>query len=356
MALFLTILKIIGIVLLVILAVLLFIVLLVMFVPIRYRIDGHVEETNLETEADKLMERVYARAGFSWLLHFISGYIEFPEERQFTVKVLCFTVLPRKKKKKKGEDLEELDYEEDETAIESKEDAEGAESEAKEGEESEEAGESTESKDESGENTEESEDADKDSETESDSQNDHENDGNETSDNADISIDDDFDSEEDDKSFIEVLEDIWNKFIEILKVPQNVFEKIQCTISSIYAKIDMIKKTLENDIFKRAFKVTKKQLIRVLKMLRPTKCKADFVIGMSDPTVTADILAVYGILYPMLVKRFYLRPDFDRSVIGGELHIKGRVRVITVVTAAAIMFFKKDVRKTVRRFKKILKS
>ena len=80
----LTVLKIIGIALLVILALVLLILILVLFVPIRYKLDGTIPETDLEQGFD--LEKIIGSASFSWLLHFISGGIQYPENKEFTVR------------------------------------------------------------------------------------------------------------------------------------------------------------------------------------------------------------------------------------------------------------------------------
>ena len=319
MATFLAVLKIIGIVLLVILAIVLVVLLLILFWPVRYYIDARVDETDLENESDKLKERIFAKAGFGWFCNLIRGYISYPDNTTYTVKVLFFMVFPGKEKTKEDENDEneelptEMEEGFDEESEASAEESSTEESGEKTGEES----------------------------------------GNET--DSDVDIDSE-DFSEEKKSFLDFLKSIQEIVVKIVKTPQNVFDKIKCTISSIYDKIDMIKKTLENDIFKRAFEITKKKLIKVLKMIMPKKLRADFLIGMSDPTQTADILAAYGILYPVLVNKVYITPDFERSVLKGELHVKGKIRLFGLLWAAAVLYFNKDVKKTIKRFKKIVKS
>ncbi len=323
---FLAVMKIIGIVLLIIVAVLLFDLFLILFWPVRYYVEGRVDETDLETETEKLKERIFVKAGFSWFFNLIRGYISYPDEMAYTVKVLCFKIFPGKEKKKK-----ESESENEELPIEMEE---GFEEKEETGEEA--------AKEESSVGT----------ETDSEGKTSEES-GNETASDADI---DNEDFSEEKKSFFDVLKSIQEIVVKIIKTPQNVFNKIKCTISSIYDKINMIKKTLENDIFKRAFEVTKKRLIKVIKMILPKKIRADFLIGMSDPTVTADILAAYGILYPVLVNKVFITPEFDRSVLKGDFEIKGRIRIFTLLWAAAVLYFNKDVKKTVKRFNKIIKS
>ena len=316
----LTVLKIIGIVLLVILAVILLILLLVLFAPIFYRIDANVPETELDSGFD--MEKVYARISFSWLLFVIRGGLEFPKNKEFTLRVFGIKVLPKKekpekekpKKENKGEDKDEYKGEMEEK---------------------------TEKKEENK--------VDEKSETEETS-----------SESSDVTSEPETDTPVSDvaepKSFLDVLWNIIDKIDNILKTPLNVFEKIQYTISRVCDKIDMIKSTLENDIFKRAFELVKKKLIRIIKMILPDKCDVSIMFGSGDPAQTAEIMAGYGALYPILYNKIRFQPDFERKVVMADAHIKGHITVFTIVYSAAVCYFNKDVKKTIRRFKKIMNS
>ena len=316
----LTVLKIIGIVLLVILAVILLILLLVLFAPIFYRIDANVPETELDNGFD--MEKVYARISFSWLLFVIRGGLEFPKNKEFTLRVFGIKVLPKKEKPEKEKPKKENkgeDKDEDKGEIEEK----------------------TEKKEENK--------VDEKSETEETS-----------SESSDVTSEPETDIPESDvaepRSFLDVLWNIIDKIDNILKTPLNVFEKIQYTISRVCDKIDMIKSTLENDIFKRAFELVKKKLIRIIKTILPDKCDVSIMFGSGDPAQTAEIMAGYGALYPILYNKIRFQPDFERKVVMADAHIKGHITVFTIVYSAAVCYFNKDVKKTIRRFKKIMNS
>ena len=313
----LTVLKIIGIVLLVILAVILLILLLVLFAPIFYRIDANVPETELYNGFD--IEKVFAKVSFHWLLFVIRGGIEFPKNKEFTLRVFGIKILPKKEKPDKDKDKEKEDKDKDQAKEETKEDKKDsdndtvAEAEISEGVQK-----------------------DKDEETPESNESPVE--------------------EDEPKSFLDVLWNIIDKIDNILKTPLNVFEKIQYTISRVCDKIDMIKSTLENDIFKRAFELVKKKLIRIIKMILPDKCDVSIMFGSGDPAQTAEIMAGYGALYPILYNKIRFQPDFERKVVMADAHIKGHITVFTIVYSAAVCYFNKDVKKTIRRFKKIINS
>lgn len=312
----LTVLKIIGIVLLVILAVILLLLLLVLFAPIFYKIDANVPETELNNGFD--MEKVFAKVSFHWLLFVIRGGIEFPKNKEFTLRVFGIKILPKKEKPEKEDKKKEKDKDKDKEQEADEKPVEDKPSEdQKEDEKPEEVKPSEEV----------------------------------------TASDIDTETEEDEpKSFLDVLWNIIDKIDNILKTPLNVFEKIRYTISRVCDKIDMIKSTLENDIFKRAFELVKKKLIKIIKMILPDKYDIDLMLGTGDPAQTAEIMAGYGALYPYLYKKVRFEPDFERKVVMTDAHIKGHITLFTIVYSAAVCYFNKDVKKTIKRFKKIINS
>lgn len=316
----LTVLKIIGITLLIILAVLLVLLLLVLFVPIFYRIDAHVPETDLDEGFD--VQKVDAAVKFSWLLFVIRGGISFPKENEFTVRVFGFKVLPKKEKPEK-EEKEEKDT--------GKEEAQKEKSDNSKAEENNQETESSEEKP---------------STDDTETQEENKEDGNVA------------DGSEEPKDFIDVLWDIIEGVSNILKIPLNVFEKIAYTISRVCDKIDMIKSTLENEIFQRAFALVKRKLIRLIKMILPDKCRIDAMFGLGDPALTAEVYATYAALRPFFPKKLKMQlgPDFDRKVVYTDTHMKGHITLFTALYIAATCYFNKDVKKTIRRFKKIINS
>lgn len=317
----LTVLKIIGIVLLVILAVILLLLLLVLFAPIFYKIDANVPETELDNGFD--MEKVFAKVSFHWLLFVIRGGIEFPKNKEFTLRVFGIKILPKKEKLEKESKKKDKDKDKEKDTDEKP--LEDMTSEEKKEEEK-------------------PEDV-KPSEELTDSE------ASETGSDLEMETED-----EEPKSFLDVLWNIIDKIDNILKTPLNVFEKIRYTISRVCDKIDMIKSTLENDIFKRAFALVKKKLIKIIKMILPDKYDIDLMLGTGDPAQTAEIMAGYGAMYPYLYKKVRFEPDFERKVIMTDAHIKGHITLFTIVYSAAVCYFNKDVKKTIKRFKKIINS
>ena len=330
----LTVLKTIGIILLWILAIILAILLLILFVPIRYKLDGTVPETEFDQGFD--VEKIKGSARITWLLHFVSAYIAYPDNKEFTVKILGIKVLPRpekeekpkkEKKKKKTEETKEESSEDKEKDSESDNSNIGYIEESDMGELEE--------------NSQDLEDTEEPLQEEE---------------NTSSEEDEMPEDEKEDKALIEIISDILENIEKILKTPQDVLRNIQYTTSRLCDKIRMIKNTLENDIFKRAFELVKGKLLRLLKMILPDKTKVDLELGLGDPADTAQVMALYGALYPMIFKEVSFEPDFDRKVVYADAHFKGHITVFTVLYCVCVCYFNKDVKKVIRRFKKILNS
>ncbi len=393
----LSVLKIIGIVLLCILAFVLFILILVLFVPVRYRLDALIPETDLDEEFD--VEKTDVRAKFSWLLFVIRGGISFPKDKAFTLRVFGIKILPKKGKAEKDEKAGKADkaekVEKADNAEKDEKEADGKEAgNSKDGDKKASLGDDAE-KEPGGETSGDGDDAGSGEGAESESGRETTGDGDgagsgegaeskpgrETTgdggekdshgegaesesggeasgdgDGAGGSADADLEEDEEDKSFLDVLWGIFDGIDNFLKTPLNVLEKIQYTISRVCDKIDVIKSTIENDIFKRAFELVKKKLIKIIRMILPDKCDIDVMFGSGDPATTAEIFAAYGALYPILFKKVSFRPDFERKAVHADVHIRGHITLFTIVWSAAVCYFNRDVKKTIRRFKKIMKS
>jgi len=349
----LTVLKVIGIVLLIILGIIILLLLLILFVPIRYRLDASCEEKLLDAENVDFTKGVTASFSFSYLLSLLNGGFSYPDRPYFRIRILFFELFSTQAEGKTEEtsDSEEINDSKEkggseETNIEEVEadsNLEDPDLEAKE-------------EDISSENEAKEQDIrceSKDVGTEAEIEVEQ---ALGSSDNCQS-----FEENNDEESgnipgFIGFVQSIIEKAKIFITTQQNVFNKIKCTISRVYGKINMIKSTLENDIFQRAFEKSKKHLGIILKSILPRKVVADILYGTGDPAMTAQIMGGLGIVRALGFNKITLRPDFDRTVIQGDLHIKGRITLFRIVLSLAICYFNKDIRKTVKRFNKILNS
>lgn len=350
----LTILKIIGIVLLWIIGIILVLLLLILFVPVRYHADLNLPQKDLSEGIDEhFTEGLTADAGFSFLLHLVRGRITYPQSPQFTVKILFFTLFPRKEKsagKEEPAGEEKAEKKENRKSAQKK-----PEREAEPGSDEEwftpEKEEHKESKTE---------------EAGAEAQQSANWEGyrpatppEEETDESGASENSTGDTEQEEgessmQGFIRKCREILQRIINFLKTQQDVFKKTGYTISRICGKISMIKETLESNTFQRAWKVASGQLLKVWKRLRPGKCDIDLVYGTDDPALTAQILGIYGIMYPSLPDGVSVNAVFDAAVIGCTAKIRGSITVFRLLWCAGMIYFNKDIRRVYKRFRRIM--
>jgi len=289
----LNVLKILGIFVLVLLAIALLLILLVLFVPIRYRIAG--QKSGADTMALSFRVKV------TWLLHILNLQFRYPDASYLRVRIFCFTVFrsdkravssaPQKSDKISSEDISSEDTEKETCKDESAQKSEDSIEEKTKSESSEAEEEPTK------------------------------------------------------RSF-------FKKLIFLLKNIKYTITKICDKIKHIVKNIKYYLEILRSDSFKNAFSVCKTQVFALLRSVRPRKIKGSLLIGTGDPASTGQVLAVYGMLYPLIGNNIIVTPDFERSVIEGDLFIKGKITVFCLLKAAWIIFFNKDIRRVIKLLKR----
>lgn len=160
-----------------------------------------------------------------------------------------------------------------------------------------------------------------------------------------------------DKSFWWVrLRDMLSSFFRAVK---EAFQNIQYTINKLCDKIKQIRDNI--DYYIEVLTLDETQLVlknvhgeagRLLRHLGPRKMKVDFIVGTGDPASTGQILALYGILYPIIGETVHISPDFDNPRLEGEFDIRGRVRFVVALAAVLRIILDKKTWRFVRRLKK----
>ncbi len=326
----LLVLKIIGILLACIVGVVLLLLLAALFVPVRYRL--RVARTEGEGAPPAV---VYAKV--SWLLHFINILVRYPAEVTVRARLGLITVfrIPQKEKKAKKEKPEKKNK-------------------AQEAQEPEKQSEQT-----------------REQKKEQEKQSVFETSTPQESGVALQTASTDMDSGETpaDGPPPETEADeaaggrpgILGRIRRIVRQIRKFFQNIQYTIGKLCDKIkntlqniEYYRKLLESDAFRQSFALCREELAWIFRKLKPRRLEADLIVGMADPAATGQVLAVYGMLYPMIGGNVRVVGDFDseKRRIEGELYLCGRVNGYTFVRAALRIYCSKEVRKLIKMFQK----
>lgn len=339
----LLILKIIGVTLAILLGVLLLMICLALFVPVRYRIqaDGKLGED----------EPLRVRIKVTWLFHILNALMTYSKAVRVRVRIFFFTLFdssrPKKEKKEKIEkkpkakkEKQKVQAEQAEPQAVTEELPPGPSAEKKMPEEA------------AGNNTIENDSVIKDTVFED-------------KDKTDASIGDNVESGEESGllkklrafyfkviAFFRKLIDFFQKFLEIIRNIEYTIAAMCDKIKKIIENIGYYTELLQGEVFKEAFGISKKQLFRIIRNVRPRKCDVHLTVGTGDPASTGQILAIYGMLYPFIGNNVIVQADFENMILEGSLDIRGRVTAFTLLIAAFRLYRDKNIRQLLNLLKR----
>ncbi len=338
MTLFLSVLKIIGIVLLIIIAVVLSLLLIILFVPFRYRIKGNIRAKD---------DYYDFRADVTWFLHMIHGIFLFLrqvqedecsdqkllEEQGFHYEIRLFGIKIRPREEREEEPREYALSIPSETP-----------------EYQREAGSPEEAQREAGPVMEPSADNDREEggykKTEPAKDKDYEHEPEQGTD-RDIP-----------KSFTGKLRDFSGFLRRLFRRLKSLKENAGCKYRDLCDRIEELRSRIKHyygiyndESTPKALRLALNELKRLLLALKPRGYSIDLLYGFDDPALTGEITGILSAVFLSSGKRVSLRPDFDRSIIEGELFFKGRIRIITLVIILWKLYFNKDFRKLYREFR-----
>ncbi len=103
---------------------------------------------------------------------------------------------------------------------------------------------------------------------------------------------------------------------------------------------------------KKAYVLCKKQIKYVWKNIKPKKYKIYLHIGNEDPAITGQIMAFYGILYPICTNHVIVVPEFEQNILEGSLFANGKITIFGILCVLWIVYFDKNLRLFLSMLKK----
>jgi len=350
----LTILKIIGIFLASIFGLILLLLLLVLFVPIRYKASA------LRTGEDD-DPPVIARAKVSWLLHIFSVNVMYPNEKIVTVRIFGIPIMKIPK-----DELSEEEIWRAEQKRQAKEDKKRKKEEKKKQKSDNKTSDKKKSENENPLNSGES----SSKEEQSFLDKDGEKNSNDVDSASADSLDTDFSKSTDPGNLDDETENIKKKKKSIFSRFFDAINNIKYTIKRIYANIkkgiedkkkinDEIKKNihyyhqiLTSDLFEITFDKTKEKIFKLLKSILPRKWDINLEVGFDDPYTTGEVLAISGMLHPIIWEHVHVIGNFEEPIIRGAGKLKGRIYIFSFLKILIYYLTDKDLKRLIRLFKK----
>ena len=130
--------------------------------------------------------------------------------------------------------------------------------------------------------------------------------------------------------------------------------KIKGIAKNISDTKDAIQIFLNDEVHRTAFRKVKKELIWMKRLLKPNIFRVRLNYGFEDPCLTGQVLGLLGMVYPFVGDNMEIEPDFEQKVLQGDIHIKGRIRMIHLAVFGVKLFIHKETRKTIMEIRNMV--
>lgn len=148
-----------------------------------------------------------------------------------------------------------------------------------------------------------------------------------------------------------VFQKISGRIRRLFKKIKYTFEKLCGRMKTLSEKKNKIRGFVTDEVHRSAFRKVKREGLRLLCHIRPGRAEGRVHYGFEDPYRTGQVLAGAALIYPWTGGSILVEPDFEQSVLEGEIRIRGRIRLIHIALMALRLFWSKDVRVTWRHIR-----
>ena len=140
-------------------------------------------------------------------------------------------------------------------------------------------------------------------------------------------------------------------FTDPIKKIRVAFRRICGKLKTLKEKKEQILAFLNDEENKETFRLLKKQVFALLKHILPGKLRGRVRFGFDDPYTTGQVLSWISPFYGFYGKNLQVIPVFGEKAMEGELSLKGRIRLGTLIMIVLRMFMDKNFRKLLKKWR-----
>lgn len=147
------------------------------------------------------------------------------------------------------------------------------------------------------------------------------------------------------------LKKLWDKIIEKCRGIKRAILRSIAAIRNIQDKVAAWRAFFADAHTKAALGTAWQQILGLLRHAGPQRWDGSVDLGLGDPAATGQVLAVLGATYPIYGGQIQVNPVWDKKVLEGNAHVKGRIYGIKVLCVAGRIYFNRDVKYVIKRFR-----
>ncbi|MCD8083909.1 MAG: hypothetical protein LUE86_10470 [Clostridiales bacterium] len=128
------------------------------------------------------------------------------------------------------------------------------------------------------------------------------------------------------------------------------FRRLRGRIKELKNKKDRIWEFLSKEENRKTLLLIKRQVFAVIRHILPRKVKGEFRFGFDDPSVTGQVLMAVSPFYGCYARSLTLTPVFEEKVLVGNVSLKGRIRVATLLVIVIRLCMDRNFRRLARKW------
>lgn len=167
---------------------------------------------------------------------------------------------------------------------------------------------------------------------------------------------DEADSEEASSGGIDRIEEALFGDIDLIDRIEDIFDRIGEKLEWADKKRRWIERFLEDPKNQKTIRLVWRQAKAMLCHILPRKAAGQVTFGFDDPATTGNVLAACSVLFAMYGTQLTVTPDFENTVIDGDLQLQGRIRIGTLAARTVRVLIDRNLWRMIKKVRKFLES
>lgn len=143
------------------------------------------------------------------------------------------------------------------------------------------------------------------------------------------------------------------RFVSTAKAVWGRFQRLQQLKGDIIEKTKQIADIWNDEHVRNGISMLWKKGKAMGMKLKPRSIQGYLHFGLADPADTGRVLGAFSVAYAFIGDTIRIDPDFEKLVFDGELEIRGRIPVFSLIRIVWKLYWDKEVRYALKKIRKI---
>lgn len=138
-----------------------------------------------------------------------------------------------------------------------------------------------------------------------------------------------------------------DKFHNLINKITSIVDKIKNIFANIKYYLDVLQEKETKELLSKVFE----SLLKILKSIRPRKLVVNATVGFDTPDTTGKMYGVYWVAKPIFGEHVDITPDFEQKILEGDFYLKGKITIFVLAINGLKILFNKNFKPVIKKFK-----